>query len=138
MQKSHPLAQYEDFSRRELPRRVRSRLTEVVEERTYVLEEELVNDLVDIVRRCQEDVYHTFTSTIGGTSPQQPEESQTNLSGTVQNTAPAEEVEGDALENSRQPEGSPSYDDFSWPADDLFDQAAWNDNIFSDYGSRNG
>lgn len=88
---NHPFAQYKDFSRRELPRLVRSRLEAAVEEHTHQLEEGLMNDLVDIVRRCQEDVFQAFGRTSGTMKPPTHQNSSVFLDDFLTNLDPPED-----------------------------------------------
>lgn len=59
---SRELADYEDYCRRELPRRVREALEEIVHNESQPMEESIRNQLMNIIRDCQDRVFSSYRS----------------------------------------------------------------------------
>ncbi|PMD34500.1 hypothetical protein L207DRAFT_638973 [Hyaloscypha variabilis F] len=59
---SRELADYEDYCRRELPRRVRTALEEIVHNESQPMEESIRNQLINIIRDCQDLVFSSYRS----------------------------------------------------------------------------
>ncbi|KAG4436548.1 hypothetical protein IFR05_007986 [Cadophora sp. M221] len=59
---SRELADYEEYCRRELPRRVRAALEEIVNTESQPMEESIRNQLMSIIRDCQDRVFSSYRS----------------------------------------------------------------------------
>ncbi|KAH9210188.1 hypothetical protein DL95DRAFT_413234 [Leptodontidium sp. 2 PMI_412] len=59
---SRELAGYEEHCRRELPRRVRAALEEIVNTESQPMEESIRNQLMSIIRDCQDRVFSSYRS----------------------------------------------------------------------------
>lgn len=59
---SRQLAYYEDYCRRELPRTVRAALEEIVHNESQPIEESIRNQLINIIRDCQDRVFSNYRS----------------------------------------------------------------------------
>jgi hypothetical protein len=66
---SEELANYEEYSRRELPRFFRSALEAAIADETEPIGERLRSRLVGMVRDCQDRVFSTYKSRRGSSSP---------------------------------------------------------------------
>jgi hypothetical protein len=62
---SRQLADYDDYYRRELPRAVRAALEESVQVQSQPIEENLRNQLIDIIRDCQDGLFSKYKSLTG-------------------------------------------------------------------------
>jgi hypothetical protein len=65
---SRELAQFEEFSRQELPRFFRTALEAAVNEESQLIEERLKSRLVDMIRDCQDRVLSTYKSKFASSS----------------------------------------------------------------------
>ena len=59
---SRELGDYEEYCRRELPRRVRAALEEIVHNESQPMEDSIRNQLLDIIRDCQDRVFSSYRS----------------------------------------------------------------------------
>lgn len=59
---SRELGDYEEYCRRELPRRVRAALEEIVHNESQPIEESIRNQLMNIIRDCQDRVFSSYRS----------------------------------------------------------------------------
>jgi hypothetical protein len=60
---SQQLAEYEEYSRRELPRLIESTLEQAAQNGTRIIEDNLRRSLPDMIRDCQDRVFSNFRST---------------------------------------------------------------------------
>lgn len=70
---SRQLADFEDYSRKELPRLVRARLEEIVSEEMQPMEESLKSKLFDLIRESQQSLLDEFKSRTTSSTPTQPD-----------------------------------------------------------------
>src|SRR6202011_1163845 len=59
---SQQLAEYEEYSRRELPRLIESILEQAAQNGTRIIEDNLRRSLPDMIRDCQDQVFSSFRS----------------------------------------------------------------------------
>ena len=66
---SREIADYEAYCRRELPRDFRAALETIVQNESQPIEESIRNQLMDIIRDCQDRIFSRYRSSIAASTP---------------------------------------------------------------------
>jgi len=109
------IAQFQEFSRLELPRLVRRTLEAAVEQEAQPLEEKLKERLVDIVEECQSQLISMFQSIGGTVNPSEPPNPLPTLNLPYQRSKSPSLTSFHSFDSSHIPNPAPAPETMQYP-----------------------